>query len=116
RGAGALLIRELRPPRLRELMIGAANFVKLVTTKEVVETVPTAPPLSFAHSYAAREDAWRLPVLRGVVECPNRREDGSVLQEEGYDPASGLILDTGGVTFDPVPDAPTLGDARAALA
>lgn len=116
RGAGALLIRELRPHRLRELMIGAANFVKLVTTKEGVETVPTAPPLTFAQSYAAREDAWRLPVLRGVVECPNLREDGSVLQEEGYDPASGLILDTGGATFAPVPDAPSLDDARAALA
>lgn len=116
RGAGALLIRELRPHRLRELMIGAANFVKLEPTKEGFKEVPCAPPLTFAQSYAAREDAWRLPVLRGVVECPNLREDGSVLQEEGYDPASGLILDTGGVTFDPVPDAPSLGDARAALA
>lgn len=115
REPGALLIRELRPHRLRELMIGAANFVKIVTTKEGTKTVPTAPPVSFAHSYAAREGFWRLPVLRGVVECPSLRMDGSVLAEDGYDATSGLILDTGGATFDAVPDSPRQEDAVAAL-
>lgn len=57
RSAGALLIGELRPLRLRELMIGAANFAQLVTTQDGVEMVPTAPPLTFAQSYAARGDA-----------------------------------------------------------
>lgn len=117
RGAGALLIRELRPHRLRELMIGAANFVELRSKADgTVVELPTAPPLTFAQSYAARDDAWRPPVLRGVVECPNLREDGTVLQEDGYDAASGLILDTGGLAFAPVPDAPTREEAVAALA
>lgn len=117
RGAGALLIREMKPHSLREAMIGCANFVKLRTGSdgEVTEE-PTAPPLSFAQSYAAREDKWQLPVLFGVVECPNLREDGTVLQADGYDPDSGLILDAGGVAFDAVPDEPTRDDAVAALA
>lgn len=115
RRAGALVIRELRPHRLREMMIGAANFVKVVTTKDGTEDAPTAPPLSFALSYAARVGDWRLPVLRGVVECPTLRSDGTVLSAEGYDSASGLILDTGGATFGVVPDAPSRGDAVAAL-
>lgn len=115
RRAGALVIRELRPHRLRELMIGSANFVKVVTTKDGTEDVPTAPPLSFALSYAARVGEWRLPVLRGVVECPTLRPDGTVLSAEGYDSASGLILDTGGATFGAVPDAPSRDDAVAAL-
>ena len=115
RRAGALLIRELKPHRLRELMIGAANFVKVVTTKEGTETVPTAPPVSFAFSYAAREGFWRLPVLKGVIECPTLRPDGSVLSVEGYDPASGLILNTGGATFGTVPEKPTRANAVAAL-
>lgn len=115
RKAGALLIRELKPHRLRELMIGAANFVKVMTTKEVTEIVPTAPPMSFAFSYAAREGFWRLPVLRGVIECPTLRPDGTVLADDGYDPASGLILNAGGVTFGSVPESPTQSDAVAAL-
>lgn len=115
RKAGALLIRELKPHRLRELMIGAANFVKLVTTKEGTETVPTAPPLIFAHSYAAREGVWRLPDLRGVVECPTLRPDRTVLADEGYDAASGLILNGGGTTFGAVPESPSRADAVAAV-
>ncbi len=39
-----------------------------------------------------------------------------MLAQEGYDAASGLILDTGGATFDAVPDAPSREDAVAALA
>ncbi len=115
RKAGALLIRELKPHRLRELMIGAANFVKVVTTKEGTETVPTAPLVSFAFSYAAREGFWRLPVLKGVIECPTLRPDGTVLSAEGYDAASGLILNTGGAIFGTVPESPTRADAVAAL-
>lgn len=115
RRAGALVIRELRPHRIRELMIGAANFVKEVRTKDGPESVPTAPPLSFALSYAARVGDWRLPVLRGVVECPTLRPDGTILAGEGYDRASGLILDTGGASFGAVPDTPSRDDAVAAL-
>lgn len=115
RNAGALLIRELKPHRLRELMISAANFVKLVTTKEGTETVPTAPPMSFAFSYAAREGIWRMPVLRGVIECPTLRPDGTVLADDGYDFASGLILNTGGATFGAVSDSPSRADAVAAI-
>lgn len=115
RKAGALLIRELKPHRLRELMIGTANFVKVVTIKEGTETVPTAPPMSFAFSYAAREGFWRLPVLRGVIECPTLRPDGTVLADDGYDPASGLILNAGGATFGSVLESPTRADAVSAL-
>ena len=107
----------MKPHRLREMMVRSANFVKLrVNAKGEVDEEPVAPPLDFAQSYAARDDAWRLPVLRGVVECPNLRADGSVLQDDGYDPASGLILDAGGTAFDPVPDAPTRDEAVSALA
>ena len=108
--------RTLRPHRLRELMIGAANFMELLSKADgtVVERL-IAPPLEFARSYAAREDVWRLPVLRGVVECPNLRKDGTVLQADGYHVASGLILDSGGVVFDAVPDTPSREDAVAAL-
>jgi hypothetical protein len=113
RRAGALLIRDLRPHRLRELMIGAANFVK-ITSEE--EHTPVAPPLSFANSYAAREGVWRLPVLRGVSEAPTLRIDGTVVFEDGYDAASGLIIDKGGTEFPPVPENPTRDEAVAALA
>jgi len=118
RQEGALVVRDVQPHSLRDLMTRVANFVRVVETKEGTEDKPVGPPVSMALAYIqrVREGGGRLPVLRGIVECPTLRADGTVLAQEGYDTASGLILDTGGATFDAVPDAPTQEDAVAALA
>lgn len=117
RRAGALLVREPTSHRLLERMTDAANFVEIKVDKKGEEYKRgIAPPLSFAHHYEGRVGVWRLPVLRGVTETPTLRPDGTVLSADGYDAASGLILDTRGVIFPPVPDEPTHGDAVAALA
>ncbi|MET4102410.1 hypothetical protein ABIE58_001844 [Roseovarius sp. MBR-78] len=117
RREGALVVRDVQPHSLRDLMTRVANFVKVVETKEGTEDKPVGPPVSLSLAYIqrVREGGGRLPVLRGIVECPTLRPDGTVLAQEGYDAASGLILDTGGAAFDSVPDAPTLIDAVAAL-
>lgn len=75
------------------------------------------PHISLAQTYLEQvaEGGGRLPVLRGIVECPIPRPDGTILSEDGYDRATGLILDTGGMAFDPVPDEPTRDDCLAAL-
>lgn len=116
RREGALVVRRVKDHRLREMMTRAANFVKQKSGSDgqVIEE-PTAPPVEFATTYAARLGAGRLPVLRGIVECPTLRADGTVLSDEGYDRASGLILDSGGDTFGAVPDEPTREDAVAAV-
>lgn len=116
RRAGALLVREPTSHRLLERMTDAANFVEIKVDKKGEEYKRgIAPPLSFAHHYEGRVGVWRLPVLRGVTETPTLRPDGTVLSADGYDAASGLILDTRGVIFPPVPDEPTHGDAVAAM-
>jgi len=43
------------------------------------------------------------------------RADGTVVAADGYDAASGLIIDTQGVAFPPVPEAPSHDDGRTAL-
>lgn len=117
RRARALLVRDVNAHRIREYMTGAANFVKQkVSPKGVEYLLGIAPPLSFAHTYIARECAWRLPVLRDVTETPTLRPDGTVLAVDGYDAGSRLILDTRGVVFPAVPDRPSRDDALAAMA
>ncbi|RJL19580.1 hypothetical protein [Bailinhaonella thermotolerans] len=54
-----------------------------------------------------------VPPLRGVIGAPVLRRDGTLLQEPGYDPATGLYL-AAKVTLPPVPDAPTPAQVRAA--
>jgi hypothetical protein len=64
-------------------------------------------------TYLARRD-WELPTLRGVVEAPILRPDGSILSAPGFDEATGLFLfaDEG---WPAVPDIPSLEDAKSAL-
>jgi len=111
RQAGALLIRGVRQHSLRATMTSVVNFVSPGEPK------PIMPHISLAQTYLEQvaEGGGRLPVLRGIVECPTLRPDGTILSDDGYDRATGLILDTGGVAFDPVPDEPTREDALAGL-
>jgi len=68
-------------------------------------------PKQIADVYLAREGGWNLPVLARVVNAPTLRVDGSLLQEPGYDDASGLLFDPQGVTFPLVPSQPGFLDA-----
>ena len=54
----------------------------------------------------------QLKTLEGVVTAPTFRQDGTVLQEPGYDQATRLVLVPG--DYPTVPDDPTLEDARQA--
>lgn len=111
RPAGALLIRGVKQNSLRATMTSVVNFVS------PGEPQPVTPHISLAQTYLEQvaEGGGRLPVLRGIVECPTLRPDGTILSDDGYDRATGTILDTGGVAFDPVPDEPTLEEALVAL-
>ncbi|MFE1396787.1 bifunctional DNA primase/polymerase [Nocardiopsis dassonvillei] len=58
--------------------------------------------------------SWSLPPLRGVTRTPILRQDGTVLNEPGYDPASGMYFDPM-CAFDPVPDRPSRGEVERAF-
>lgn len=116
RAAGSLVIAPLRKHRLHEHFLTTARFVKVSRGKDGrSKETPYAPPLQFAETYMARHGAWRVPVLTGIATTPTMRADGSVVVADGYDAASGLIIDTQGVAFPPVPEAPSREEGRAAL-
>ncbi len=53
--------------------------------------------------------------LTGITPSPTMRRDGSIIVRPGYDRATGLYYDPRGVEFPPIPDRPSLENARAAL-
>jgi Primase C terminal 2 (PriCT-2) len=117
RSAGALLLRSVAPLRFREYYLTHIQFGRMVTAKNGMRIeVPYAPPVSLANHYLAREDMWRVLVINGIIETPTLRADGSLVIAEGFDTASGLLVDLNGVAFPPIPDASTKGEATAALA
>lgn len=116
RAAGSLVIAPLPKHRLHEHLLTSARFVKISRDKNGnAKEVPHAPPLQFAETYMARRGAWKLPVLTGISTTPTMRTDGTVVAVDGYDTASGLIIDTQGVAFPPVAELPSREEARAAL-
>lgn len=80
------------------------------------ELKPIDCPRRVAAGIIANAGAWPFPYLRGISTAPTLRNDGSILEAEGYDQETSLYLDFGGEVFPPVPTQPTLEDAKAALA
>lgn len=70
---------------IRNLLSAAADFFRATSTVSVAVN----PPAHVAKDILSKE-GWDVPVLAGVIEAPVVRADGSILDEPGYDPASGL--------------------------
>lgn len=97
-GRAMELIRWIRPKK--------DGFVPVILSKSVAET------------YLEMKNEWAFSRLVGTVETPTLyRKDGDfiLLQESGYDEASGLYFDSNGVDFPAVAAHPTRDDALAAL-
>jgi hypothetical protein len=87
---------EVRAPELAALLAEHAHTYRLRTRKtedgstETYEEEVTPPPNVLTAALARKE--WpKLRPLFGIVGAPVRL-DGSLLQEPGYDPATGLYL------------------------
>jgi hypothetical protein len=111
RPAGALLVRNVAPMRVREYLTECCAF--FIMTRWGAKRIPA--PMELVNHLLAREDKWRLPVLAGIIETPTLRKDGSLLQSEGYDDASGLWLDFNGAMFPSIREEPNKRDAVSAI-
>lgn len=111
RDSGALILKPVSGPWLKEQFARVARWEK--PTKD--RTIRTNPPGDAATAYLARVGEWNLRFLQGITQSPTLRADGTVLQEPGYDPASGLLYDPGRIAFPEVADEPSKEEALAAL-
>jgi hypothetical protein len=117
RKAGSLTVQEVSALRLREYMVEHVPLYSVKTSRKGEKTrARFAAPMMLANHFLARQDRWRVPVLNGVIETPTLRRDGTLLDSDGYDPESGLLLDMGGMEYPAIPDKPTREDAESALA
>jgi len=111
RPAGASRIAPLPLPTLREYLSGAAVWTTDGEDGPKVVHVPT----TCVQAVAARGQWMGLRALEGIVDCPMLRSDGSVIEEPGYDEATGVIY-TPSRKYPAVPKAPTHQDAQTAIA
>jgi putative DNA primase/helicase len=123
RPAGALILHDVNDVFLTEIIGRVARFYSFdhrasaprgTDPSQKGAWKPTRTPPEFGRHILARGQ-WALRILLGTVESPTLRPDGTVVQDEGYDAASGLYLDLNGAEFPPVPDTPTRVEALEAL-
>ena len=112
RAAGSLVIAAVTADWLSHALARAADWETLDKRGQprVID-----PPIAVARELLALAGEWHLPVLRGIVMAPTLRDDGSVLDREGYDVQSGLYADFGGMEYPQLAAAPSLEEAREAL-
>lgn len=110
-------IARLRPmctDSMLDMLGQTASYVRFDGRKR--GWVKTDPTSKIASLLLAREGAWRLPGIAGVITTPTLRPDGSLLSTPGYDSDTRLYL-TPDKTFElpPIADQPTRADAEDAL-
>lgn len=112
RAPGALTLLTVDPTWLQLELARLAEFVKF--DARLGDVKPIDVPVEVARAYLALAGEWRAPPLRGVIEAPTVRADGSILAKPGYDAATGLLAEFDGRWPAP-PAEPSQSEARAAL-
>jgi putative DNA primase/helicase len=90
-------------------------WIKKISEKGQENWLEIDPPGDLAAGLLDRKDWPNVRALRGIADCPFMRPDGSICSTNGYDHASGWLLQSS-VEIDAIPAEPTLFDARAAIA
>jgi putative DNA primase/helicase len=105
-------IREASPAHLTELAARAARWAKYDKRGQTWE--PALPPRWAIDALQGRP-GWPFPPLEGILHSPTLRPDGTVLDQPGYDAATGLYLASSGTVFPPLAAHPTRDQATQAV-
>lgn len=107
-------LHALNKHSLVEALTQAADWVKSDGRRRSDnEIVRVDCPMNIAETLLARGE-WKLRTLTAIINAPTLRADGSVLDATGYDCKTGLLLEPS-AKYDPIPEAPTRCEARAAM-
>lgn len=75
---------------------------------------PMDPPKDVVEQVAAMVGEWPFPPISGVISTPTMRPDGTILDQVGYDAATGLVL-MAPPKMPAMPDHPTRYEADLAV-
>jgi putative DNA primase/helicase len=99
-------------PMLARALAQAADWTRY--DGRAKKLVPVDPPSAVVQQILAMVGQWPFSPLNGIIQCPTLRRDGSLLDSDGYDKRTGLVL-VNTLEMPPLPAAPSREDAEAAL-
>lgn len=102
---GRYVIADATEGVIRNLLTQSADFYEV--RRDGVRNCP--PPMDVVKDLLAMPPVeWRFPTLLSVIASPSLREDGSLIQVPGYDPASRLFYAPDpGLILSEIPEEPT---------
>lgn len=103
-GTEPIRLMEVSEDWLLETFSRVARFQKSKGKTGELTTINCPPHV--VKMYLARVGAWRVPVLKALVQAPTLRHDGSIIERPGYDSASGLYAAFDPLLFPEIPKEP----------
>ncbi len=99
---------------MRTEMSRAASYNRIKVINDEDVAVPCHPPLDISKGILAL-GSWEVPVVRGLINAPAVREDGSILCSIGYDDETCLYYaQAAELRIPDIPEYPTKDDAKTA--
>lgn len=102
---------EINAVALKAVLMRQLTFVRKQTDSG---PRPVNPGFEIPHLILKDREVWPFPEIAGLINAPTLRPDGSLLQAEGYDDATGLLL-MNSPQMQPIRPNPSRADAEAAL-
>jgi putative DNA primase/helicase len=100
---------------IAERMAVAATFQKWDTRKKGGGGWKRVdPPKDVVKTLLGRGYSLKLPILVGVVNCPQMAADGRIIDQPGYDARTGIFYDPRGARFPTIVANPMRADAEMA--
>jgi hypothetical protein len=107
-------IETLPPPLLRDRLAANAKWISTRETRFGPADKPGRPPAWCVAAVHARADWPGIRHLEAVVDYPVLRPDGTLLCRQGYDPETGLLLESVS-PFPTIADRPSETQVASAL-
>lgn len=107
-------VHPITPDSMRRLLAQHADVHKTKTTKGGGSvSVPASPAVTVCKAVLSETNWPSVPVLLNLVAAPVLRPDGTVLQEPGYDPGTGLFY-APQIHVPQIPNVPDVVDVQRA--
>jgi hypothetical protein len=109
------IIELVNEATLRGYLARSAQYVNVREKKGGLVSIPTVPPMELVRDVMT-QDNLPLPLLRGIVQAPILRYDGSLFTKAGYDEVSSLYyVPEQGFQMPDVPEKPTKEDVQSSV-
>jgi hypothetical protein len=115
-----LMIQSVEPEWFADTLERTFQFYKVAKQKgdsgqSKPKPIPVGVPAKLVNRMFAIKQDFIYPKIRGTVETPTLRSDGTVLDVPGFDKKSGLYFDPGLAKFPEIAKYPTIDQRMAAL-